>query len=119
MKEILLTQVLPPLLDMAVVTVIAAFCTLFSRWTGIQIDAKHKDALQSALSNGAKLLLLPGGSLDDAIDYVSRSVPDALKRFDLNTRDDIQTFLEPHILTLQAATGRDLVPSNRIRADPK
>lgn len=118
MKELILVQLLPALFDWAIVALIAAFCGLFKQWTGIQIDDKHKNAFQSALANGAKLLLLPGGTIDEAIDYVMRSVPDALKRFDINDRDDIRTYLEPHLLGLQAATGRDILRSNPIRADP-
>ena len=119
MKELILVQLLPALFEWAIIAVLGVFCALFKQWTGIQIDDKHKNAFQSALTNGAKLLLLPGGTIDDAIDYVLRSVPDAVKRFDINDRDDIRTYLEPHLLSLQAATGRDFLRSNPIRADPK
>jgi hypothetical protein len=118
MKELILVQLLPALFDWAIVAVLGVFCALFKQWTGIQIDDKHKNAFQSALANGAKLLLLPGGTIDDAIDYVMRSVPDALKRFDVNTREDVQTYLEPHLLSQKAATGKDFTRSNPIRADP-
>ncbi|WP_455270321.1 hypothetical protein [Rhizobium herbae] len=119
MKELILLQLLPALFDWAIVAALGLFCALFKQWTGIQIDDKHKNAFQSALTNGAKLLLIPGGRIDDAIDYVMRSVPDALKRFDINTREDVHTYLEPHLLSLQAATGREFPRSNPIRADPK
>lgn len=100
MKELILTQLLPPLFDFIVIALLSAISAVFYRWTGIQIDAKHRDALQSALANGAKLLLQPGGSADDAIDYVLRSVPDALKRFGKLSRPEVHSLLEPHILAL-------------------
>ena len=67
-----------------------------SKLTGIQIEAKHREALQSALANGATYgLNKVGGYLDGknidlknkaiaaAVVYVQQSVPDALKHFDL------------------------------------
>ena len=99
MKELLMTQLLPELINYLLVLLLGAIFALFHRWTGIQIDAKHRDALQSALANGAKLLLQPGGTIDDALNYVLQSVPDALKRFRLSD-DRVRELLEPHVLSL-------------------
>ncbi|CZT36377.1 hypothetical protein [Rhizobium sp. 9140] len=115
MKELILTQLLPPLFDFIVIALLSAISAVFYRWTGIQIEAKHRDALQSALANGAKLLLQPGGSADDAIDYVLRSVPDALKRFGKLSRPDIHSLLEPHILALPTLPGAVETPNDRLQ----
>lgn len=60
----------------------------------IDIDAKHRDALQAALTNAAGLVInrvggvagaisLPAGSVElrRGVDYVVESAPDALKHF--------------------------------------
>ncbi|MEA3533709.1 hypothetical protein U8330_03035 [Rhizobium sp. CC-YZS058] len=94
-----MTQLLPELINYLLLLLLGAIFALFHRWTGIQIDARHRDALQSALANGAKLLLQPGGTIDDALNYVLQSVPDALKRFRLSD-DRVRELLEPHVLSL-------------------
>lgn len=61
-----------------------------SRWTGVEIEARHREALQSALTNGALFAIAkyePGAgaaAIGMATDYVRQSVPDAIKRFDLD-----------------------------------
>lgn len=65
-------------------------------WTGISIEARHREALQSALTNGAALALakLPkGGAIDVrsqpvavAVQYVLESVPDAVGYFGLTPK---------------------------------
>lgn len=79
----------------------------FHDLTGIQIEAKHREALQSALRNGANLALdkLPSGGTIDvrsapvaaAIRYVLESVPDAVKYFEL-TPDKIADLLKPKLV---------------------
>lgn len=66
----------------------------FHDLTGIEIEAKHREALQSALLNGANLIMAkyPKGGvsfdtqneqLSVAIRYVLNSVPDAVEHFKL------------------------------------
>ena len=105
MKELLMSQLLPQLFNFLIVGLLAVISTMAHRWFGISIEGKHRDALQSALANGARLLLQPGGTIDDAIEYVLQSVPDALKRFGKSSPDDIRTLLEPHILALPKLPG--------------
>jgi hypothetical protein len=100
MKELLMLQLLPQLLNFLIVGLLAMISAIAHRWFGISVEGKHREALQSALANGARLLLQPGGTIEEAIDYVLRSVPDALKRFGKTSPDDIRTLLEPHILSL-------------------
>lgn len=93
-----------PWADMIVSTVavlIGALVTwitaLISRKTGIEIEARHREALQSALTNGAGLVLskitvpLSNLSMDVksplvkiGVEYVLNAAPDAVKKFGLS-----------------------------------
>lgn len=95
----LVAQVLPALIDALTPILVAALVGIIYRWTGIQIEQKHMLALQSALQNGARLLL-SGKSLEDAIDYVEGSVPDALAKLKVEDRFRIEELLAPHIAAL-------------------
>jgi hypothetical protein len=80
----------------------------FHDLTGIQIEAKHREALQSALRNGANLVIdrIPNtGKIDvksapvsAAIRYVLESVPDAVAYFELSP-DRIADLLKPKLAT--------------------
>ncbi|ULB10777.1 hypothetical protein ORIO_12775 [Cereibacter azotoformans] len=83
----LLTALTPSLLDLAGValTALIGFATLrFQRWTGIQIEARHREALHSAIMTAARLAvarkLAPDAAADFVSSYVRDSVPDALKQ---------------------------------------
>lgn len=89
-------QVLPALVDALTPIVVTAIAAMVYRWTGVQIEEKHMRALQSALANGARLVVT-GGTLDEAIDYVERSVPDALKALRADSRSRVAELLGPHI----------------------
>ena len=65
----------------------------FRKRTGIEVEAKHRDALQSALMNGILFALQKAGwvqgqptdkLLSYARGYVEGSVPDALKTFGID-----------------------------------
>lgn len=90
----------------------AALVRLFQKW-GIDIEATHRDALQSALHNAAQIAAdkLLGGivtgqtrggnnvrdiAVDMAVDYVKKSVPDAIGKFKLD-RSRLIELLQPHI----------------------
>jgi len=84
---------------MAVVSVVATaivgwLAELLRRKFSLDIEASHREALQTALANGAGLLLgklggtLAGKTLDlksavlaEAVNYVLQSVPDAVRHF--------------------------------------
>lgn len=78
----------------------------FHQLTGMEVEAKHREALQSALRNGANLVVskIPiGGKIDvhsaavaTAIRYVLESVPDAVAYFEL-TPDKIADLLKPKL----------------------
>ena len=90
--------VLQPYL-LAVVSVIATaivgwLAELLRRKFNLDIDAAHRDALQTALTNGAGLLIGKTGSaiadrkidlksavLAEAVNYVLQAVPDAIRHF--------------------------------------
>lgn len=82
--------------------------------TGIDIDAKHRDTIQSALTNGAGLVIARAGDhmsglkvdvknevIADAVNYVLRSAPDAIKHFGL-TPGDLRKRIEAKIGVLTA-----------------
>ncbi|WP_313349198.1 hypothetical protein [Paracoccus sp. (in: a-proteobacteria)] len=64
------------------------------KW-GIEIEARHREALQSALLNGARLALkheLTGrAAIDLILRYIRQSVPDAI--IGLDSRPDVLTDL--------------------------
>ncbi len=83
----LLTALAPSLLDLAGValTALIGFATVrFQRWTGIQIEARHREALHSAIMTAARVAvarkLAPDAAGDFVSSYVRGSVPEALKR---------------------------------------
>ncbi|MGC9447649.1 hypothetical protein [Cereibacter johrii] len=83
----LLTALTPSLLDLAGValTALIGFATVrFQRWTGIQIEARHREALHSAIMTAARVAVARGLTRDVATEFVSAyvrtSVPHALKR---------------------------------------
>lgn len=73
-----LAEIVAILVLFALSPVIAAF----QRWTGIQIQARHRDALHSAIRTGVLVSIdkgLGGPALSAAVrEYVALSVPDAL-----------------------------------------
>ncbi|SNS12423.1 hypothetical protein SAMN05421763_1011 [[Luteovulum] sphaeroides subsp. megalophilum] len=83
----LLTALAPSLLDLAGValTALIGFATVrFQRWTGIQIEARHREALHSAIMTAARVAVARGLTREVASEFVGAhvraSVPDALKR---------------------------------------
>lgn len=91
-------NVLQPYL-LALVSVVATaivgwLAELLRRKFNLDIDAAHRDALQTALTNGAGLLIgkagdalasrkldLKSAALAEAVNYVLQSVPDAIRHF--------------------------------------
>lgn len=69
---------------MSLVTVLLGYATvLLKKWTGIQIEEKHRQALHSAIRTGVQMGLDKGLDrkmiLGVAKDYAKTSVPDAIK----------------------------------------
>ncbi|EGJ19631.1 hypothetical protein RSWS8N_15764 [Cereibacter sphaeroides WS8N] len=100
----LLTALMPSFLDLAGValTALIGFATVrFQRWTGIQIEARHREALHSAIMTAARVAVARGLTRDVATEFVSAyvraSVPDALKR------------LSPSVETLDALVRSKLL----------
>lgn len=109
---LLIEQVLMPLIVAAIGAALTWAAARFHQWTGIQIEAKHRQALQSALENGARYGIeilrerggqidwrdptLMQGIMDDAIEYVSNSVPDAIRHFGLSI-PQLEQLLRPKL----------------------
>ena len=77
-----------------ITAIVGYVANLIRQKTGIDIEARHREALQTALANGAGLILskattaLADKTIDvrspqirDAINYVSEAAPDAIKYF--------------------------------------
>lgn len=121
MKALLVEALMPlvaTLLSVFVPAVMAMAYTRFSKWTGIEIEARQREALQSALANGVRLMI-GGMTKDHAIDYVLASVPDALKGLKVEDRTRLEELLEPHILAQAAARMLPSAHSYDARAEPK
>ncbi|MCW5722852.1 MAG: hypothetical protein KIS86_17100 [Devosia sp.] len=80
--------------------------------TGIDIEARHRDALQSALLNGVRFALqkagwlpntpLPADLIAKASSYVGSSVPDALQHFNIDPASRtgqamLERLITPHL----------------------
>lgn len=87
--------------------------------TGIDIEARHREALQTALTNAAGLVLNKLGSkisdmtfdvrhqaIREAVMYVSEAVPDAVKNFDLSP----EQLAEKLVAKLGLATAPQQLP---------
>lgn len=110
MKQLLLEAVSPVLMELAtliIITILGALFEVIRRYTGVSIEARHREALQSALQNGARLLI-GGLTRAHAIDYVMGSVPDALKALKVADRDRIDELLAPHVAALSLQQSSNL-----------
>lgn len=83
----LIAPYLPDLIGAAVTALLGYAVTLIKAKTGIEIEAKHRDALHSAMTTGALLALAKLGIgankaalATAAVDYAKTSVPDAIKK---------------------------------------
>jgi lysylphosphatidylglycerol synthetase-like protein (DUF2156 family) len=85
------------MIGLVVAAIVAYLVQLIRRWTGIEIEARHREALQSALANAAMVAADRGVAAGAA--YVEHSVPDALKHFKLD-QAGIQRLLEPKLAGL-------------------
>jgi hypothetical protein len=93
----------------AVVAVLTWATNLFHKWTGIQIEARHREALHSAAMTGVAAAFNKIGQKADTItldvrsivvkegvDWVMKSVPDALGYFNLSPQA-LATLIESKI----------------------
>lgn len=117
-----LREVVPAILSIAVLILVPVAVTALVRLLGklgLDIEAHHRDALQSALQNAALVAvskmgksssltgpMKAGVALGPAIDYVQNSVPDALGKFNLS-RSRVGELLEPHIATALAVKPQE------------
>ncbi len=104
----------------AIAPVLILWLTIRLRqWFGLQIDAKMRDSLQTALDNAAGRMVATAGSaaqalligsamrnkaLADGLAYVEQSAPDAIKHFAL-TRDALIDKLEAKLGLRVGATS--------------
>jgi hypothetical protein len=108
-----IAEIMPYVLALASAVIAAGVAWITRKvhqWTGINIEAKHREALQSALTNGARAAIgryTPGGVAFDmksvpiklGVDFVLHSVPDAVKHFGLSEAD-IEKHLMPKLVAM-------------------
>ena len=103
----LLVAILPAL-GVVISAILLWGASVLQKNTGINIEAKHRDALQSALMNGILFALqksgwMPGQPtgqlLSTARSYVESSVPDALTKFGIDTATDVGRATLDRLLT--------------------
>lgn len=100
-------HVIMPIVSLIITALVGWAVQRFHAWTGYQIEARHREALQSALENGVRFaiqrlaadragfdpLQMSGQDkqkvLDGAVDYVLGSVPDAVRHFGLGRNADL------------------------------
>lgn len=93
MMQWLVSEVVLPFVAVVLTGAILWAATRFTAWTGIQIEAKHREALHSALMTGVRMALSkfgPGAQqivIKEAVAYAYTSVPGALKK--LNPPDQV------------------------------
>ncbi|SDH08693.1 hypothetical protein [Pelagibacterium luteolum] len=132
MSPILINTLIEHLLvPFVILPFVAWIAARIHQWTGKEVEARHREALQSALQNGVlyaiDLFIERGGKIDvtdpnlmgsllaDAKDYVFDSVPDAIKHFRLDDfslekllRPKLPTFTDAEALAMNnAATGHN------------
>lgn len=103
--------VLPALVTLfgTVLTIIITQATKVARerW-GVEIEARHREALHAAVMSGLQAALLKGqlgkAAVDAALDHVAVSVPDALKK--LSPSRDVLTSIAEAKLREIAASAR-------------
>lgn len=136
----LIEQALLPLLGIVITSMITWAAARFNAWTGINIEAKHREALQSALLNGVRYAIqqlsddnAKGISINltdrewqeriinSAINYVTSSVPDAVDYFRLWGEGQLRQLILPKIPILTEEQARDAVeretgrrPTNKV-----
>ncbi len=109
LRDQVLAQVLAYIIPIAVTAIIGWLAILYAKVTGKNLDAKNREALQSALENGVRFAinellkgkLTPQGTVPEgdkaavlatAKNYVATSVPGALKHFKV-TNSTLDTLL--------------------------
>lgn len=79
------TAILPPLLEIAAIALMAWLARVSTyakaKW-GVEIEARHREALHSAIMSGIRAAVAKGltgqQAIDAAVDHAAASVPDAI-----------------------------------------
>jgi len=107
----------------AIVTALIAWAAAaIQRWTGVRIDAAHREALHSAAMTGINLALSRLGAsagaltidtkspvIAETVKWMEKSVPGALAHFKM-TPDKLGEFVEGKLSAVIAATPPKVAP---------
>lgn len=105
-------DILAPIISVLIAILVPAFATALVRWfqkLGLDIEAQHRDALQSALTNAALIALARGsrnGATAAAVNYVRKSVPDAVKQFGLDDARILE-LVKPRITAVRIGAAKE------------
>ncbi|PZU43919.1 MAG: hypothetical protein DI566_13450 [Microbacterium sp.] len=82
-------QALQPIVDMVVLALVGAFIAWLkiklSAWFGVELDAKHRETLQSALTTAAGIVLADGSkSIGAGLGHLRMGAGDAIRHFGLD-----------------------------------
>jgi hypothetical protein len=84
-----------PYVELIVATAVTAFLgwlhTQLRRYFGVELDARHREALHSAMTTAANLLIAKAAAagsaeLQDGLDHVAVGAGDAIRHFGLDSR---------------------------------
>ncbi|NGP19284.1 hypothetical protein [Devosia aurantiaca] len=99
---------LVPIFGLVITTLIGIGLAFLKQKTGIDVEAQHRIALQSALMNGMLFAIqrmgwVPGQPTDRLLaaarSYVEQSVPDALAKFGIDAATDVGRATLDRLLT--------------------
>ena len=108
-------QIFSPVLSVLVGIIVTAGVPAIFQWLrklGLDIEARHRDALQSALQNAAMLALARAGVKGaipfEAVEYVRQSVPDAVRKFGLDDQKIIE-LIQPKVIAAEVGAVKPAV----------
>lgn len=100
-------EIFAPVLSVLVGILVTAGIPAVFRWMnklGLDVEARHRDALQSALQSAAMLALARAGVKGaipfEAVEYVRQSVPDAVHKFGLDDQKIIE-LIRPKVIAAE------------------
>lgn len=108
-------EIFAPVLSVLVGILVTAGIPAVFQWMkklGLDVEARHRDALQSALQSAAMLALaragVKGGVPFEAVEYVRQSVPDAVRKFGLDDQKIVE-LIQPKVIAAEVGAAKPAV----------
>lgn len=98
-----------PVVSFVIAALIGWIAKRFRDWTGVEIEARHRDAFQTSLENAARLAIMrhgpiapgqqiPAALINESLNYVKTGAPDAVRHFGVRDETIIERLI-PHFIT--------------------